>query len=256
MKRHWILTLCLCLLLCACTKPVETTPPATTPATSPGVHNPPSTTAPPATIPPEATLPPETTASVETTVPTETFRSYTVSIADPEKRIYEGPAFCYPVATLVGEAGVYTIVEETLDTDGNLWGKLKSGLGWVCLTEPPITPVFADYAPDHFVAAHSWHCGEAEYVTHIGILPNEPITNVVVSRLGITPAYVEEEILWTVESLSADEAAKISVVFWGDMTTYGIRFLAMHGNPRYFALSVSGRDGSLVCTEYLPPEGK
>jgi hypothetical protein len=215
----------------------------------------------PEATPPETTIAPETTLPVEETTPagtepTEGFSSYTVSIADPEKRIYEGPAFCYPVATLVGEAGVYTIVEETLDTDGNLWGRLKSGLGWVCLTEPPIVPVFADYAPDHFVAAHSWHCGEAEYVTHIGILPNEPITNVVVSRLGITPAYVEEEILWTVESLSADEAAKISVVFWGDMTTYGIRFLDMHGNPRYFALSVSGRDGSLVCTEYLPLEGK
>jgi hypothetical protein len=251
MKQFWVIMLCLSMLLYGCAKPVETTPPTTEPV----IQTSPEATPPETTIAPETTLPVEETTPAGTE-PTEGFSSYTVSIADPEKRIYEGPAFCYPVATLVGEAGVYTIVEETLDTDLNLWGRLKSGLGWICLTEPPIVQVSADYAPDHFVAAHSWHCGEAEYVTHIGILPNEPITNVVVSRLGITPAYVEEEILWTVESLSADEAAKISVVFWGDMTTYGIRFLDMHGNPRYFALSVSGRDGSLVCTEYLPLEGK
>ena len=244
------LLLALCLMLCACTAPAEPTEPPQTAAPTQPVQ----------TTAPTEPAPTETETSPQVNHPEETqpsqFASYTVTVDDPETRIYEGPAFCYPVATLVGEAGVYTIVEETLDTDLNLWGRLKSGLGWICLTDPPITPVFADYAPDHFVAAHSWHCGEEDYVTHIGIQPNEPITNVVVSRLGIDPPYCEEEILWTVDALNADEPAKISVVFWGDMTTYGIRFLDMHGNPRYFALSVSGRDGSLVCTEYTPPSDK
>lgn len=31
--------------------------------------------------------------------------------------------------------GTYTIVEERTDSDGNAWGKLKTGLGWICLTE-------------------------------------------------------------------------------------------------------------------------
>ncbi len=33
----------------------------------------------------------------------------------------------------MGETGIYTIVAEEYDAAGNLWGKLKSGVGWVLL---------------------------------------------------------------------------------------------------------------------------
>ena len=42
------------------------------------------------------------------------------------------------------------------------------------------------------------------------------------------------------------------VVFHGDMTVYGFSFVDQAGNTRYFALSLSGRDGSLECWEYTP----
>ena len=35
----------------------------------------------------------------------------------------------------VGEAGIYTILSEVWDADGNLWGEMKSGIGWVLLIE-------------------------------------------------------------------------------------------------------------------------
>ena len=40
--------------------------------------------------------------------------------------------------------GVYTIVEESWDMGNNLWGKLESGMGWVCLSSLDYDP-WLDY---------------------------------------------------------------------------------------------------------------
>ncbi|MBQ2956335.1 MAG: hypothetical protein IJE08_07730, partial [Clostridia bacterium] len=47
--------------------------------------------------------------------------------------IYQGNSVHYGYVKSVGEDGVYTIVEEAYDEYDNLWGKLKSGAGWVLL---------------------------------------------------------------------------------------------------------------------------
>ena len=44
----------------------------------------------------------------------------------------------------------------------------------------------------------------------------------------------------------------LSLDFPGDMTTYGISFTDADGAARHYAVSISGKDGSLVCAEYLP----
>lgn len=48
--------------------------------------------------------------------------------------IYSGPSYS---STYVDSLpiGVYTIVAEEYDAYHNLWGRLKSGLGWICITE-------------------------------------------------------------------------------------------------------------------------
>lgn len=214
------------------------------------------TTAPETTLPPQTTVPESSSVPTEPTVPPTTApvadHSYTVSIQDPEKQIHAEPDFRSSVTAIFGEAGVYTIVEEEYDRDGNLWGKLKSGLGWVCLTDPAIVPIFADYAPEHFVSDYNWHCGETDYVTDIGILANEHITNVTFCLLDALENYRVVETLYTVDEMNADTAMKLSVVFWGDFTTYGVSFIDANGNQRAYALMVSGKDGSLICTEYTP----
>ena len=45
--------------------------------------------------------------------------------------VHEGPGTEYDFISTIGADGTFTIVEEATDTDGNKWGKLKSGLGWV-----------------------------------------------------------------------------------------------------------------------------
>ena len=234
MKRLLCAVAALCLLLCACGAPVETSAPA------------------------ETTLPPVTEPVIETTSPVETTepaaREYTLRIEDPETMIYAGPAFLSGAVAMVEEAGTYTIVEEAIDRDGNTWGKLKSGAGWICLTEPYLAPIYADYAAESFNAFHAYWSDETDYITAIGFTPAEKLTDV---RFGLldwfeTESWQMSEELYTIEEMDPDHAFLAQVVFWGDMTTYGISFTDADGEVRHYAVSISGKDGSLVCTEYMP----
>ena len=232
MKRLICAVAALCLLLCACGAPVETTAPAET------------------TLPPVTEPVTETTAPVETTGPA--FREYTHRIEDPETMIYTGPAFLSGAVAMVEEAGTYTIVEEALDRDGNTWGKLKSGAGWICLTEPALAPIYADYAEESFNAYHAYWSDETDYLTPLGFTPAEKLTNV---RFGLldwfeTESWQMSEELYTMDEIDPDRAFLAQVVFWGDMTTYGISFTDADGEVRHFAVSISGKDGSLICQEY------
>lgn len=47
--------------------------------------------------------------------------------------IFELPIYDIAYLFYTAEAGAYTIVEETYDESGNLWGRLKSGAGWIQL---------------------------------------------------------------------------------------------------------------------------
>ena len=237
MKRLICVVAALCLLLCACGAPVETTAPA-------------ETTLPPVTEPVIETTAPVETAPPETTAPAA--REYTHRIEDPETMIYAGPAFLSGAVALVEEAGAYTIVEEALDPDGNTWGRLKSGAGWICLTVPALAPIYADYAPESFNAYHAYWSDETDYITAIGFTPAEKLTNV---RFGLldwfeTESWQMAEELYTMDEIDPDHAFLAQVVFWGDMTTYGISFTDADGAERHFAVSISGKDGSLVCQEY------
>ena len=232
MKRLLCAVAALCLLLCACGAPVETSAPAET------------------TLPPVTEPVIETTAPVETTAPAA--REYTLRIEDPETMIYAGPAFLSGAVAMVEEAGTYTIVEEAQDRDGNTWGRLKSGAGWICLTEPHLAPIYADYAAESFNAFHAYWSDETDYITSIGFTPAEKLTDV---RFGLldwfeTESWQIAEELYTVDEIDPDHAFLAQVVFWGDMTTYGISFTDADGAERHFAVSISGKDGSLVCQEY------
>lgn len=232
MKRLLCAVAALCLLLCACGAPVETSAPAET------------------TLPPVTEPVIETTAPVETTAPAA--REYTLRIEDPETMIYAGPAFLSGAVAMVEEAGTYTIIEEALDRDGNTWGKLKSGAGWICLTEPALAPIYADYAEESFNAYHAYWSDETDYITAIGFTPAEKLTNV---RFGLldwfeTESWQMAEELYTMDEIDPDHAFLAQVVFWGDMTTYGISFTDADGETRHFAVSISGKDGSLICQEY------
>lgn len=59
------------------------------------------------------------------------FNSYLITLYPPTD-IYSGPGYEYNYVMTLYEQGVYTIVEECYNTKTNtMWGKLKSGVGWI-----------------------------------------------------------------------------------------------------------------------------
>ena len=224
MKRLICFVIALAMMLCACSAPAENT------------------------LLTETTAPAETDP-VETSVP-----EYTLRIEDPETMIYTGPSFVSGAVAMVAESGTYTIVAEEIDADGNRWGRLKSGAGWICLTVPSLAPIYADYAPESFNAFHAYWSDETDYITSIGFTPGETLTDVKFGLLDWfeTGSWQMAQVLHTIDELDPDHPFLAQVVFWGDMTTYGISFTDESGEMRHFAVSISGRDGSLICQEYMP----
>ena len=256
--KQWIpLILAFALLIGGCsTGNKETEPPLT-----------PETTQTPAEETVATTIPVTTTSSVEETVPqpatvaTEApveeteivLQPYLILVEDPETSVHEKPEFRSARTAFLDTAGVYAIVDKATDIDGNQWGKLESGLGWVCMTTPPLFPIFAEYAQPDTVSDLQWHCGESEYVTDMIFTANESIRDVRFSLLEILPEnweYQESTILYSTDTLDINQTLKVSVVFWGDFTTYGLSFTDEDGNRRTYALMISGKDGSLEWSEY------
>ena len=57
---------------------------------------------------------------------------YKVKVTEPELNVRKGAGTNYPVTTVVKKGDVFTIVEEKKNGT-TLWGKLKSGAGWLSL---------------------------------------------------------------------------------------------------------------------------
>ena len=186
---------------------------------------------------------------------------YTVKISRTDIPIFDGPGYDYTYVGTVQDAGTYTIVEEQLDYEGILWGKLKSGAGWIDIAEArsegtnhkPITAGFADEQLLSNGNYHEFIADDSEYMVKLAFRSGESLKNVRFYSLqyeGGTYGIMEE--LHTLSELSPDVPLVTGVVFYGDMTTYGISFTDAGGRERHFAVSISGRNGALVLEEYFP----
>ncbi len=58
---------------------------------------------------------------------------YTVKVNATELNIRKGPGTNYATNGSIKDKGVYTIVQESTGAGATLWGKLKSGAGWISL---------------------------------------------------------------------------------------------------------------------------
>ncbi len=58
---------------------------------------------------------------------------YTVKVTTDCLRIRKGPGTNFGIAGQITDRGTYTIVKESTGQGANLWGKLKSGAGWISL---------------------------------------------------------------------------------------------------------------------------
>lgn len=61
------------------------------------------------------------------------FAPYTIKVTGNPLNIRKGPGTNYAACGSINDNGVYTIVEEASGTGAKMWGKLKSGAGWISL---------------------------------------------------------------------------------------------------------------------------
>jgi hypothetical protein len=136
MKRCFIillLAMLLGVLFCACSAnpPVFTTESADTSSNTES-HSPVSSFG--ESISEAASPPPPVSESSRpvSSENTATPESYTMHLL-AAVQIFSEPSYDGKFVQAIGLDGVYTIVEESVDTDGSYWGKLKSGAGWINL---------------------------------------------------------------------------------------------------------------------------
>lgn len=183
---------------------------------------------------------------------------YLQKVVRPDEMIFSGPSYDEFCVGTVMVKGTFTIVEEADDGEGHLWGRLKSGAGWIDLThvrseEVAAWPVSAALAQDYPVpeGSASFCAEDSEYTTWIALRAYVPLTDVTLLRLDMAAdeETLPAEALYHLPHLPADSSLLAGVVFYGDMTTYGVAFTDADGAQRLFALSISGRNGMLLLTE-------
>ena len=222
--------------------------PSTTIATEPV----PQLTA-PVTTPTEAPISTETEPATEPS-PTED-PTYLLSLPG-FLSVFDAPSYdgCYVGS--IGEKGVYTIVQEQTDPEGYLWGKLKSGIGWINLSEYHADiPLFAGLGSEKLLdfPHHIAIADDSEYMEYLVFQAKSTLTNVrLISLLPDVGTYVEDSILYTIPELTPDMPLIAQVVFYGDFTTYGLSFTDENGTQRHFAVYISGRNGAPILQEYTP----
>lgn len=191
------------------------------------------------------------------------FTPYLQRITRPDEPIFDGPGYDAGYVSTVREAGVYTIVGEALDEEGNLWGRLKSGAGWLDLThvrspEAAALSVTASLVEDAQSAAEYHTCiiEDSEYTSWLIFHAREMLTDIRLVSLELTEeGFAIGETLHALPELPPEQPLLAGVVFHGDMTTYGLRFTDDAGQQRLFAAYISGRNGMLVLEEWAVVSG-
>ena len=199
---------------------------------------------------PAATTEPSSAAEGEFEPP------YLLYIPRADQSIYDGPGYDYVFVDTVRQRGTYTIVEEAADTEGNLWGRLKSGIGWVDLTEIRSGEyasklISANYADENLLLHGDYYAyltGE-EYSTIIAFRAYGRLRDLELFGYELRDeGFVPGEVFCTLPELTEEMPLVAELAFPGDMTTYGIRFVDKAGVTHVHSIYISGRNGALVLT--------
>lgn len=229
MKRvvSLIVAFVLCLSLCACG---DTTAKSNPPAESTLPQVPTEADSVPTEAPTETPTEAPTEAPTEppVTEPVITDCKFKQKAKTIDYYIFKEPDHSAKIAKVL-PIGTYTIVQETYDAYGHHWGKLKSGSGWICLTEiqDQIVPVEIISASKAFLSGgeYTQHGNvNGKYTIAVRMQAFEDLTDIAVYEVDhLTDKTVGSPIV-KLEALKADGNIVVWLEFPMDFDTYEFQF--------------------------------
>ena len=95
---------------------------------------------------------------------------------------------------------------------------------------------------------------ESEYTEYLAFWVGEPVTDFHLQAMQLAESgYIPDALLYAQDEVIPEEPVVAGVVFYGDMTGYGICFFDAAGNPHQYAVTLSGMDGSPELREMSLP---
>ena len=165
-----------------------------------------------------------------------------------DQGLYSGPGYAYSWLGNMAENGTYTILAEIPDEEGELWGKLKSGNGWVNLTDirqegSNIPIVSATVADNRLLKTGNYEryvVDSDEYTQQVAICAHQEIRNVEFYSMDVTEDYEADQLLFSAAKVKSGHFLLVEISFPGDMTTFGVRFTDKNGESYSYLLLESG----------------
>ncbi len=181
--------------------------------------------------------------------------SYIIMINNPGQPIYEGPSYDERMLGIVRKPTGYTIVEEAVDYAGTLWGRLKSGAGWIDLDSVRNWDGTIHSFSAWFVDVDSADYYEDTELTHLYqyacFLPWEHMMDISFrSCHGMDPEGTMSGEVLHIPYMNADNEYIIALTFPHDFSEFLMSFTTADGAEHQYRLVYSLRNGELSCFEH------
>ena len=183
---------------------------------------------------------------------------YLIKITRADLPHFRGPGYETGFTEYLRTPGTYTVLEEYRDSFGNLWGRMKSGAGWLDLTrlekEEAAAPLVAITQGLPTGSYHNCAISSGSYAAQITLLTKETVTNVEVFFLDCTEGYRETTPQYHLDTWTPDTPLLVTATYSGDMSVYAIRVTDSDGFIHRYAIweNLSGEGAPFTLSTYYP----
>lgn len=183
---------------------------------------------------------------------------YLIQITRADLPHFRGAGYETGFSEYLRTPGTYTVLEEARDSFGNLWGRMKSGAGWLDLTrlekEEASAPLVTITQGLPAGSYHNCAISSDTYAAQITLLTKETVTNVEVFFLDCTDGYRETTPQYRLDTWTPDTPLLVTAAYYGDMSVYALQVTDSDGFIHRYAIweNLSGEGAPFTLTTYYP----